>query len=133
MARTQGMRRRLARFCKSLDFRLEELIETLGPQTGFQFLVIGPEPGVEVQGQGDERGVFQVHTVAKAAGLHPDADRNTRGLHKLERFEEFIEGFEELVFGQTRRGEQAVAVFEKFHEEKTRGEEDRASWCEVFV
>ena len=49
------MRRRLARFCKSLDFRLEELIETLGPQTGFQFLVIGPEPGVEVQGQ-DERG-----------------------------------------------------------------------------
>jgi len=70
-----------------------------------------------VQGQGDERGVFQVHAVAKAAGLHPDADRDTRGLHKLERFEEFIEGFEQLVFGQTRRGEQAVAVFEKVHEE----------------
>ena len=75
--------------------RLEELIESLGPQTGFQFLVIGPEPGVEVQGQGDERGVFQVHPVAKAAGLHLDADRNARGLHKLERFEEFIEGFED--------------------------------------
>ena len=55
-----------------------------------------------------------------AVGLHPDADRNTRGPHKLKRFEEFIEGVEQLVFGQTRRGEQAVAVFEEF-DQRNRG------------
>jgi len=54
-----GGKRGRARISLSEYLQLEELIESLGPQTGFQFLVIGPELGVEVQGQGDERGAFK--------------------------------------------------------------------------
>ena len=100
-----------------IQLRLEELIESPGSQTGFQFLVIGPEPGVKMQRRA-KNGVSFKSIIAKVAGLHPDADRNARGLGKLKRFEEFIEGFEQLVFGETCRGGQAVAVFEKFHKKK---------------
>ena len=89
---------------KSPNLRLEELVEALGSQAGLQFLIVRPESRVEVQGEGDEGRVFQVHVVTEAAGLHPDADRDAGGFDELERLDEFMERFEELLLRQFRRG-----------------------------
>lgn len=55
--------------------RLEEAVETFAAQAGLQFFIAGPEMRVEVQGEGDEGRVFQVHAVKKAPGLRDGFDR----------------------------------------------------------
>src|ERR1035441_5130167 len=51
-----------------LNLRFEKPVKAFGPQSGFEFVVAGPEPPVQMQGQGDEGRILHV-------GVNDDAGR----------------------------------------------------------
>ncbi len=77
-----------------------------------------------MQRQRDEGCVLQIDTVAESPGLHPDSGRNAGSFDELERFNEFVECFEQFFLRQPGRGNEACLMFEEFNEEKTRRVED---------
>ncbi|MBM3839284.1 MAG: hypothetical protein FJ398_15210 [Verrucomicrobia bacterium] len=100
--------------------RLEEGVKTFGPQTKAKFVIVGPQPVIQVQRQGDEWGVLGIDLPAQAASFHPGADGNRAFLHELHAGQQFIEALQEFSVAQGRRLRDALFVVEQLDEDKPR-------------
>ena len=80
--------------------RLKKVVKAFGPQPGFELVVAGPEPSVQVERQGDEGRILRVHVPAQAAGFHPGAEGNAAFFHEMDPGEQFVEAFQQLVLAQ---------------------------------
>ena len=80
--------------------RFVKAIKSSATQATLQFLVVGPQQAVEVQGQRDKRSVLGIDFPAQASGLHPSADGNGAFLDETEPGQQLVETIKQLGFIQ---------------------------------
>src|ERR1035441_8879680 len=108
-----------------LSLRLEEPVKTFSPQPGFEFVVAGSEPPVQMQSQGDEGRILRVHVPAQATGLHPGSDGDAAFLHEMDPGEKFVKAFQQSLFAQFSGLGDPLLVLEKLDEDEARAVERR--------
>ena len=103
--------------------RFEEPVKAFGPESGFELVIAGPEPPIQMQGQGDEGRILRVHVPAQAAGLHPGADGDAAFFNEMDPGKKLGETFQQSFFAQFRGLGDPLLVLEKLDEDEARAVE----------
>lgn len=98
--------------------RLEKAVEAFSLQTGFEFVVTGPEAAIDVQRQGDEGSVLEVNVAAQPPRFHPGADGDAAFFDEVDTGKEFVETLQQFGLPQFGGLGDAFLVLEQFDKEE---------------